>query len=56
MKLQMWNETYMKNTYLPGLKWRVVVIPPSDPNARNSQPPVDYNDYEAVKRYYHLPD
>jgi hypothetical protein len=42
-------------TVIPTYQYKYVVIPGTQAG-RQSAPPVDYNDYEAVKRYYNLPD
>ncbi len=41
---------YINKTYLPALKWKVIVVPASQ--ARRSSPPPDPSDYEATCAYY----
>lgn len=46
-----WNrDGFIKNTFLPDKKWRVIMIP-VDANARHAAPP-DPNDYIATCEYY----
>jgi hypothetical protein len=40
---------------LPTYSFRYVIIPGAE-GFRSIAPPIDYADYEAVKKYYHLPD
>lgn len=48
-----WNEDFIRDAYLPGLRFRVVVIPPE---AAATAAGHDYSDYEAVAEYYGIPD
>lgn len=48
-----WNEDFIRDEYLPGLRFRVVVIPPEIAGKASG---FDYSDYEAVAEYYGIPD
>lgn len=47
-----WDVDYMINTYLPGLEFKAIVIPPS--NLKAAGTPLDFSDYEAVMEYFGL--
>lgn len=47
---------YIKNTFLPGLEWRVFVIRGSTKINRSSAPLPDPNNYRAVCAYYGIPE
>src|SRR5690625_2694892 len=52
-----WDTSYMKNTYLPALEWKVVTIPPNVAKAeKNKLDRMDLNKYEEVKSYFNLED
>lgn len=48
--------SYMKNTYLPTMEWRVFIIRGSSQVARSSSPSPDRSDYHAVCEYYGIPE
>jgi hypothetical protein len=48
--------SYMKNTYLPAMEWRVFIVKGSTKVARSSTPLPDPNDYHAVCKYYGIPE
>ena len=49
------NPPNIYTSTVPTYTFKTIIIPGSD-GYRQSQPPVNYQDYEAVKKYYNLPD
>ena len=47
---------YVKNTYLPNLEWRILVIKGSNKITRTATPAPDPADYRAVCAYYGIPE
>lgn len=47
LKTGTWDDNYVQNTFLPSLKWRVVVIPPSAATATKK---LDFTDFETTKK------
>lgn len=52
-----WDLDYIKNTYLPSLKWKVVIIPASFVSSyERALSKIDLKDYEQVKAFFNLKD
>lgn len=43
-----WNETYIMNTYLPSVKWKVVMVPKGNIAQARELENLDLSDYKAV--------
>jgi len=48
--------SYIKDTYMPAMEWRVFIIKGSTKVARTSSPLPDLSDYHAVCEYYGIPE